>query len=132
VQPFLLGLRRRTAVLVVHHTNKHGSLRGSAQHEDVLDLRRPTDYKPQQGARFELHIEKARALSGHEIEPIEVQLRIDAAGRADWTWWPIELQDSHRVAALLRDGRNPSQIARKLGISKSKAYRLSEQTPLRP
>lgn len=131
VQPFLLSLRRRMAVLVVHHTNKSGTLRGSAQHEDVLDLvialRRPPDYKTPQGARFELHIEKARALAGHALEPIEAHLRIDAAGRANWAWWPIELQDSHRVAAQMRDGRNPNQIARQLGISKSKAYRLREQ-----
>lgn len=87
VQPFLLRLRRRTAVLVVHHS----------------------------------------ALAGHEIEPIETELRIDAAGRADWAWWPIELRDSHRVAALLRGGRNPNQIAHELGISKIKAYRLRER-----
>ena len=31
------------------------------------------------------------------------------------------------AAALLRDGLNPYQIARELGISKSKAYRLREQ-----
>jgi putative DNA primase/helicase len=69
VQPFLLSLRRHMAVLVVHHTNKSGALRGSAQHEDVLDLvialRRPPDYKPQQGACIELHIEKARSRAGH-------------------------------------------------------------------
>jgi hypothetical protein len=35
VQPFLLRLRRHMAVLIVHHTNKSGTLRGSAQHEDV-------------------------------------------------------------------------------------------------
>ncbi len=131
VQPFLLSLRRHMAMLIVHHTNKSGTLRGSAQHEDVLDLvialRRPPDYKTPQGARFELHIEKARALAGHDLEPIEAQLRIDAAGRAQWDWWPIELQDGHRAAALLRNGRNPNQIARELGISKSKAYRIRAQ-----
>jgi len=31
------------------------------------------------------------------------------------------------VAALLRQGFNPNQIARELGLSKSKAYRLREQ-----
>jgi hypothetical protein len=88
VQPFLLRLRQRTAVLVVHRTNKPGALLGSAQHEDVLGLalRRPPNYKAQQGARFELHIEKARALAGHALEPIEAQLRVDATGRADWAW----------------------------------------------
>jgi hypothetical protein len=31
------------------------------------------------------------------------------------------------VTALLREGLNPNQIARELGFSKSKAYRLREQ-----
>jgi len=31
------------------------------------------------------------------------------------------------VIDLLREGLNPNQIARELGISKSKAYRLREQ-----
>jgi len=123
-------------VLVVHHTNKRGALRGSAQHEDVLDLvlalRRPLDYAPRQGAHFELHVEKARSLAGPALDPIEAQLRFDAAGRASWTWWPLEEQDSHRVAALLRGGLNPNQIARELGISKSKAYRLREQAMATP
>jgi putative DNA primase/helicase len=66
----------------------------------VIALRRPPDYKTPQGARFELHIEKARALAGHDLEPIEARLRVDAEGRANWVW-PIELQDNHRVAARL-------------------------------
>jgi hypothetical protein len=57
---------------------------------------------------------------------------VDAAGRADWAWWPVELQDSDRVAAMLREGRNPNQIARALGISKSKAYRPREQVVAAP
>jgi len=136
LQPFLLRLRRQTAVLVLHHTNKRGVLRGSAQHEDVLDLvlalRRPAAYAPRQGARFELHVEKARALAGRALDPVEAQLRFDAEGRASWAWWPIEQQDVHRVAALLRDGLNPNQISRALGISKSKAYRLREQVVASP
>jgi hypothetical protein len=132
LQPFLLRLRGRMAVLVVHHTNKRGALRGSAQHEDVLDLvlalRRPLDYAPRQGAHFELHVEKARTLAGPALDPIEAQLRVDAAGRAHWAWWSLEEQDVHRVTALLRMGLNPNQIARELGISKSKAYRLRDKT----
>jgi hypothetical protein len=86
VPPFLVRLRKRSAVLLFHHTDKSGTLRGSAQHKAVLDLvlalRRPPDYATPQGAPFELHIEKARALAGHEIEPIEAQLRINAGGRS--------------------------------------------------
>lgn len=130
LQRFLLHLRGRMAVLVVHHPNKRGALRGSAQHEDVLDLvlalRRPLDYAPRHGAHFELHVEKARTVAGPALDPIEAQLRVDAAGRARWAWWSLEEQDVHRVAGLLRVGLNPNQIARELGISKSKAYRLRQ------
>jgi hypothetical protein len=40
---------------------------------------------------------------------------------------PLDAQDLDRVIALLRDGLNPNQIARELGFSKSKAYRLRDQ-----
>ena len=69
MQRFLTAMRRSgVAVLVVHHANKDGHQRGTSRREDVLDLvlaiRRPADYQPEQGARFELHFEKARGLLG--------------------------------------------------------------------
>ena len=132
VQRFLMMLRRhRTAVLVVHHANKQGHQRGTSRREDIVDLvmaiRRPADYQPSEGARFELHFEKTRSLHGTAIEPIEARLTVDADGRAQWSWTRTEAQEFDRVAALLHDGLNPNQIARELGISKSKAYRLRQQ-----
>jgi hypothetical protein len=132
VQRFLLIMRRvRTAVLVVHHANKEGRQRGTSRHEDIVDLvmaiRRPADYRNGDGARFELHFEKARSLYGSAIDPIEARLAVDAEGRAQWSWSNADVHELGRVAALLRDGLNPNQIARELGISKSKAYRLREQ-----
>jgi len=132
MQRFFLMLRRvGTAVIIVHHANKDGGQRGSSQKEDVLDLvlalRQPIDYSQSQGARFELHFEKARGLLGAGVEPIEARLGFTPEGRIQWDWAPLEQQDLHRVAALLRQGLNPNQIARELGISKSKAYRLREQ-----
>lgn len=93
----------------------------------VLALRQPIDYSQSQGARFELHFEKARGLLGESVEPIEVRLGFTPEGQIRWDWAPLEQQDLHRVAALLRQGLNPNQIARELGLSKSKAYRLREQ-----
>ena len=132
VQHFLMMLRRhRTAVLVVHHANKQGHQRGTSRREDIVDLvmaiRRPPDYRPSEGARFELHFEKTRSLHGTAIEPIEARLTVDADGRAQWSWTRTEAQEFDRVAALLRDGLTPTQVARELGISKSKAYRLRQQ-----
>ena len=51
----------------------------------------------------------------------EAQLRLDNEGRTQWDWGPVDEQDLYRVTALLHQGLNPNQIARKLGISKSKA-----------
>jgi len=136
VQRFLLYLRRNgTAVLVVHHADKKGQQRGTSQREDLLDLvlalRRPSDYAPADGARFEIHFEKARGLWGDAVAPIEARLAPDTttgdAGGTRWQWRPVPRGELDRVAALLKDGLNPNQIARELGISKSKSYRLRER-----
>jgi len=132
LERFLLTLRRaRTAVLIVHHANKRGVQRGTSRREDLVDLvmaiRRPADYRPSEGARFELHFEKTRQLYGAAIDPIEARLAIGYDGLAQWTWTKAEEHEVDRVAALLRQGLNPNQIAAELGISKSKAYRLREQ-----
>jgi len=86
----------------------------------VMALRRPSDYEPRDGARFELHFEKARGLFGEVTDPIEAQLVTDDAGVARWDWRPAQVGELDRAAALLRDGLNPSQVAAELGISKAK------------
>ena len=128
LQRFLMALRRTDmAVLVVHHANKQGQQRGTSRREDVLDvvmaLRRPGDYEPKDGARFEIHFEKARGLYGEATDPIEAQLVTDATGVARWTWRPAHIGEFERVVGLLRDGLNANQIARELGIGKAKSYR---------
>jgi putative DNA primase/helicase len=119
-----------SAVLVVHHANKKGTQRGTSRREDVLDLvlamRRPAAYVPTEGARFELH-EKARGLVGDAVEPIEARMSFDPEGRITWDWAKAEDMELRRVAALLREGLKPYQIARDLGMSKAKAYRLRER-----
>ena len=67
VQGWLLDLRRRgISVLVVHHAGKNGDQRGTSAKEDIMDtvitLRRPKDYQAEEGARFEVHLTKARGL----------------------------------------------------------------------
>jgi hypothetical protein len=46
-----------------------GGCRGSLD-ENVIGLRRPEDYEPQQGARFEVHVEKSRAHFGDAGRPL--------------------------------------------------------------
>src|SRR5882762_9941364 len=106
LQRFLMLQRRRgRAVLVVHHSNKAGGQRGTNRREDVLDLvmalKRPADYQSKDGARFEIHFEKARGLQGEAVDPIEARLDTDHLGVARWNSRPVHLGQLERVAALL-------------------------------
>ena len=79
VQEWALSLRRANkSVLLIHHGGKGGTQRGTSRKEDVLDtvisLRRPPDYSPAEGARFEIHFEKARGFYGDQAQPFEAQL----------------------------------------------------------
>jgi putative DNA primase/helicase len=132
MQSFLVALRRAgSAVLMVHHANKEGGQRGTSRREDVLDvvlaIRRPVDYEPADGARFELHFEKARGLFGDDAGPIEAKLSIDAQGLARWDWQPLHLGEFDRAVALLRQGLNPLHVAKEMKISKSKSYRMRQR-----
>jgi hypothetical protein len=132
LQRFLM-LQRRTgrAMLLIHHANKKGEQRGINRREDVLDLvmaiRRPRDYRPAEGARFELHFEKGRDLYGEAANPIEARLQVDPPGVARWEWRPLHLGDFDRVVELLKLGLNAAQVAHETGISRTQCYRLREQ-----
>jgi hypothetical protein len=132
LQRFLLAQRRiGRAMLVVHHANKKGEQRGINRREDVVDLvmaiRRPADYQPAEGARFEIHFEKARDLYGEATNPIEARLHVDPLGVARWDWRPLQVGELERVATLLKDGLTPLQAARELGMSRAKSYRLRKR-----
>ena len=131
IQEWLLRLRRRgVSVLIVHHAGKGGEQRGTSRREDVLDtsisLRRPSDYVPTEGARFEVHFEKARGIHGERAKPFEVRLEIrDGAMLLDHPrdrgWKPA------RVKALLDDDMSIRDIADETGLSKSTVHRLKKQ-----
>ena len=132
LQRFLVMQRRfGRAVLMVHHANKRGVQRGTNRREDVLDLvmalRPPADYSPTDGARFEIHFEKARGLYGDSIKPIEARFDTDAAGVAQWQWRPAGSGPLNRAAALLNSGLGAPAVARELGVSRATAYRLRER-----
>ena len=128
VQNWALSHRRAGRSLIfVHHAGKGGNQRGTSKREDVLDtviaLRRPTDYHPDQGARFEVRFEKHRGFHGSGAEPFEA-LYEERSGAAVWTRTTIADADVRRVGDLLRDGVSIRDAAHDLGMSKSKVERL--------
>ena len=96
-------------VLLVHHSGKSGEQRGTSRREDVLDtvigLRRPEDHEPQQGARFEVHVEKSRAHFGDAGRPFEASLVAMPDGRG-LTWLACDVKPTplEEAAALFRSG----------------------------
>ena len=97
---------------------------------DVLDtlfsLRRPSDYTIEQGARFEVHIEKGRGLVGEHARPFEAQLDL-ADGKAAWIVKDAEEAVRMRVAALLATGMSVREVAEETGATKSAVHRLKQR-----
>lgn len=125
------ALRQRAAgrsVLFIHHSGKSGAQRGTSAKEDILDtvigLRRPSDYEPSQGARFEIHFEKARGITGDAANPVEACLIQDNNGSARWTVKPLEDCIYERVIELFAEGLNQSVIAEEVGRDKSRVSRM--------
>lgn len=107
-------------LLFVHHAGKSGGQRGTSKREDLLDvvinLQRPQDYRPEDGARFAVRFEKARSLHGAAVAPFEVQLDEGA-----WNVSDDEAED--RLLELHRQGLSLSQIGAELGCDKSTVKR---------
>ena len=87
-----------------------------------ISLRRPADYAPTEGARFEVHIEKGRGIHGEHARPFEARLAI-ADGRTVWSMKEVENVERARVATLLDLGFSIRNIAEETGIHRSKVLR---------
>jgi putative DNA primase/helicase len=131
VQAWLLRLRRRgLSVLLVHHAGRGENARGTSKREDILDtvvhLKRPADYVPEQGARFEVHLTKARGVYGDEARPFEARMEI-RDGATVWTTRDLIDVEADQVATMTDDGLSVRDIAEEIGISKSKVSRLQNR-----
>jgi hypothetical protein len=128
------ALRHRAAgrsILFVHHSGKNGAQRGTSKREDLLDLvialKRPTDYDPSEGARFEVHYEKARGFLGDDVAPFEAALCSDAQGNPVWTTRPLEDTTQDRIKELLDLGLTKADVARELNVAKSTVSRAAKR-----
>ncbi len=119
-------------VIFIHHSGKNGdNQRGTSKREDILDvvikLKRPGDYQPSEGAKFEVHFEKGRDLQGADAEPFEATLTADQGGRMTWVMARLEDSTFDRVISLLNDGISQTDIAFELGINKSNVSRHAKK-----
>lgn len=120
LQDWLLKLRRKgVSVLFVHHAGKGGNQRGTSKKEDILDtvivLRKPNNYDPKEGARFEVHYEKARGFYGDEASSFEAWLKGEH-GKMSWQVQEMEDLQLNRLIDLYKDGFKQREIAQELGL----------------
>lgn len=124
------ALRMRASgrsVLFIHHAGKGGGQRGSSRREDILDtviaLRKPSDYSPEQGARFEIHYEKARALCGEDVSPVEAALETGIDGAQMWTMRSAADGFDENLLEMMNLGLSQTEAATELGVNKSTVSR---------
>ncbi|TVM13537.1 RNA polymerase subunit sigma-70 [Oceanidesulfovibrio indonesiensis] len=135
VQGWLLNLRRRgISTLIIHHAGKSGDQRGTSAKEDIMDtvisLRRPAEYAMSEGARFEVHLTKARGIVGEDAKPFEANLRT-IGERSFWETTPIEDVEVERLKDCLAAKMSLREIAEELGKSKSTIHRMKEKMNLK-
>lgn len=128
IQEWALKMRASgRSVLFIHHAGKGGNQRGTSKREDILDtviaLKRPDDYKPKDGAVFQIHFEKARGFLGSATEPIEVQLATRSDGLQEWITRPVANSSYDQIVSLTNQGVKQNQIAEQLNLNKSNVSR---------
>jgi hypothetical protein len=123
----LLQRQKGRSVQFIHHSGKNGKQRGTSKREDLLDvvisLKRPPDYDPATGASFEIHYEKARHLSGTDVDPVEAQLTVNSDGQSTWVLRNVSDTTFDRVISLANEGLNQREIAVELEVHRSTVSR---------
>jgi hypothetical protein len=111
------------SVLLIHHDGKNETQRGPSKHEDILDtvfhLKKPSDYREQDGARFVIHFPKHRGFYGKDCEPFEVALTTNEQGLLEWTMRDLEEALTVQVASMLTAGCTVTQISNELKIGRA-------------
>jgi len=99
-----------------------------AQADTVISLQRPADYKPADGVRFHLHIERASHLPGIAREAREVRLGTLGGGEMRGNAARALGLARERFHALLAQGLPANEAGRLLGLSRTTAWRWARQS----
>ena len=115
---------------MIHHQGKGGDQRGTSAKEDILDtvirLDRPKDYRSEQGARFEVHLTKARGICGADAKSFEAQLFNNGHALA-WITRDIEDAELEQVRQLIAEGYSYRDVAKEMEITLGKVQRLKKK-----
>ena len=130
INQWLLELRfNGVSTIMLHHTNKVGGQRGTSGREDNVDisilLTLPTDYSPEDGARFIVKFSKSRIR--HQdlslITDMELHLK-DINGELRWVSNSIKGKNKLEVLRLLSNGIAQRDIPEILHLSKGQVSKI--------
>ncbi len=131
INQWLLKLRfLGVAVIMVHHAGKSGDQRGTSGREDNIDvsihLKHPQDYKPSDGAVFDVEFKKSRGVCGDGVSPFTFRIqKID--GHLEWTTDKVGTKIKDIIIALIGNpdkNIKQSNIVRSVGKDKSYVSRI--------
>ncbi|MGA2516737.1 MAG: AAA family ATPase [Thermodesulfobacteriota bacterium] len=113
----ILGL----AVVLLHHAGKSGKQRGTSGREDnmdlILNLERPSGYKPEDGCRFVTEIVKGRSILGDDVKSQEFRfVRVDEK-KTLITVAPPGEELGRLIITALGKGYSPQDISENLGCT---------------
>ena len=94
--------------------------------DTVINLRRPKDYQAEEGARFEVHLTKARNLAGDGARPFEAQLSDDGESLL-WLVKDLVDREMETVKTLSEQGLSVREIAEEAGLPKSTVHRIQQK-----
>jgi len=131
INDWLLELRfKGISTIMLHHTGKGGTQRGTSGREDNIDtsiiLKRPFDYSNEDGCRFICHFGKNRVRQRDLplVADTEFQLMVDDAGAATWAWRGVKKQARSEVLKMIDEGIKQADIATALNINRSTVTRI--------
>ena len=131
VNQWLLELRfLGISTILIHHVGKEGQQRGTSAREDNIDLSltlsHPSDYVPEDGARFIAKFTKARIPTKDlsAIGDTEFKLTTGLNDCLTWTWRNVRKQNKIEVLKLLDQGMSQHEIAQAMGVTRGRVSQI--------
>jgi len=132
IQDWLVSLRSKgIAVILVHHTGKNGDQRGTSSRRDVmniiLELKRPTGHRAQDGAHVVIQWTKYRELSGENLADVEARLVSIDSKTLRWELVEKKEDRNKRILEMSESGKPQTEIAQALGMSEGNVSKILQK-----
>jgi putative DNA primase/helicase len=133
VNQFLLNLRfAGVGSVLLHHTGKGGSQRGTSAREDNNDttiyLNQPSGYTPDMGCEFIVSFGKNRVKTTYhsELKAVRFKLTTDDTGSGSWSWVLDKTATRDEIVSLLQEGLPNKEIAVTCGVTPGYVSRVKK------